>query len=199
MSDLDKQLTTDVAGSGETSAPVADVSDANEIKAPETEQEYRDFLASVGVSVRKNASMDALLAAYEEYQASQVVNDSAQDHEQQDLAGLDASSTEQESDHENGDAQEQLESGADDTNLVGQDDEALSFPVKGTVHNKTISDRAFPELGKQPARFIPSGGFAEVVFANRDQLDKFLLNAEKMRVLNGWKNGVGIILELEGA
>ncbi len=169
MSDLDKQLTTDVAGSGETPAPVAEVSESVETKVPETEQEYRDFLASVGVSVRKKVSMEALVTAYEAYQQSQMmpINDG--------------------------------QASLDERSQDGADAFLQAFPISGVVHNKTISDYAFPELGKQPARFIESGGSAVVKFDNADQLNTFQLNAEKLRVLNGWKAGVGIILELEGA
>lgn len=213
MSDLDKQLTTDVAGSGETPASVAEVSESVETKAPETEQEYRDFLASVGVSVRKNASMEALVAAYVEYQQSQApageaggadAQNEQVDAEQEQSAdesaggaGTDQVLDEEKSVAEVGDADGQGENSGDQDATEAA--ETVDFPVTGTVHNLTISDCAFPELGKQPARFIKSGGSASVKFDNADQLNKFQLNAEKLRVLNGWKAGVGIILELEGA
>lgn len=192
MSDLDKQLTTDVAGSGETSAPVAEVSESVETKVPETEQEYRDFLASVGVSVRKNASMEALVAAYEEYQQSQAPAAEA--------GG--ANSQNEQVDAEQEQSADESAGGAGTDQVLDEEKptaEAVDFPVTGTVHNLTISDCAFPELGKQPGRFIKSGGSAAVKFDNADQLNKFQLNIAKLRVLNSWKAGVGIILELEGA
>lgn len=216
MSDLDKQLTTDVTGSGETPAPVAEVSESVETKVPETEQEYRDFLASVGVSVRKNASMEALVAAYEEYQQSHAPAPAAAeaggadalneqvDAEQEQSADESAggAGTEQVLDEEKPAAEEggadgQGESDGDQESTAAAD--TVDFPVTGTVHNLTISDCAFPELGKQPGRFIKSGGSAAVKFDNADQLNKFQLNIAKLRVLNSWKAGVGIILELEGA
>ncbi len=213
MSDLDKQLTTDVAGSGETPAPVAEVSESVETKMPETEQEYRDFLASVGVSVRKNASMEALVVAYEEYQQSQApaaetdgadASNEQVDAEQEQSAdesaggaGTDQVLDEEKPAAEAGGVDGQGENGGNQDSTAAA--ETVDFPVTGTVHNLTISDCAFPELGKQPGRFIKSGGSAAVKFDNADQLNKFQLNIAKLRVLNSWKAGVGIILELEGA